>query len=357
MKDYNDFRLEDFVTDESFCNWVIHPDVITTHFWEDWQSKNTDKVELLEEAHQYVVALHQASSGHVATDLSRATWSAINTTIDKTNHNGIYLKHASTWLVAASILFFGGLLFHFIDTDVTGGHDSLPVVEWVEYFNDQESVERIELADGSVITLEPQSSARYPSFFEGNKRSVILNGEAFFEIARDTSKPFYVYAKDAVIRVLGTSFYVKAKESDKEVEVIVRTGKVAVYQRKDVIRAQRLKTRKITPLYVTPNQKVVLNEVTQKFTKRLIATPSLVKPLSTLKQLRFVEAPISDIFEALEKVYEVSIRFDEETLGECPLTTTLTQQTLFETLDMIFTSVGLSYEEVEGDIVIKGICK
>ena len=56
-----------------------------------------------------------------------------------------------------------------------------------------------------------------------------MKGKAFFDIARDTSQPFVVYANETITKVLGTSFTIKAFEGEKDVEVSVKTGKVAVY--------------------------------------------------------------------------------------------------------------------------------
>ena len=134
-----------------------------------------------------------------------------------------------------------------------------------------------------------------------------IEGEGFFDIARDTIKPFYVFANATVIRVLGTSFFVKAKEIDKEIEVIVKTGKVAVYKRKELKELQQIKTKKIQPLLVTPNQKVVFNKAQQKMTRRLTSAPTLVKPLSKLPKQKFQESTADEIFQAISEAYGVEI--------------------------------------------------
>ena len=83
----------------------------------------------------------------------------------------------------------------------------------------------------------------------------------------------------------------------------------------------------------------------------------MVKPLNQLPKLRFEEAPAGDIFKALEDAYGVQIAFAEGAMVNCPLTTTLTDQTLFEKLDIICHPLGLVYYEQDARIVINGHCR
>ncbi len=99
-----------------------------------------------------------------------------------------------------------------------------------EVENTSGSVQKVALADGSVVSLEPGSTLRYPEHF-GTQREVYLTGEAFFNVFRDEKHPFLVYAEDVVTRVLGTSFRVKAYGQGKEVRVAVTSGKVSVFKK------------------------------------------------------------------------------------------------------------------------------
>lgn len=92
---------------------------------------------------------------------------------------------------------------------------------------DQKNLE-VTLPDGSTIFLNRNTRVAYPRNFGEGERNVTLSGEAFFEIARNETKPFTVDAGEARIRVLGTSFNVRTSNQDSPVEVFVRTGKVMV---------------------------------------------------------------------------------------------------------------------------------
>ncbi|HVK49878.1 MAG TPA: FecR domain-containing protein, partial [Pseudobacter sp.] len=82
------------------------------------------------------------------------------------------------------------------------------------------------LPDGSVITLNKNSTISYAAAFKGDKRNVKLSGEAFFQVKPDISKPFIVTINDVTITVLGTSFNVKSING--KTEVIVESGLVKV---------------------------------------------------------------------------------------------------------------------------------
>ena len=84
------------------------------------------------------------------------------------------------------------------------------------------------LPDGTVVSLNSNTSLKYPKTFAGKIREVSIEGEAFFEVKPDKSKPFIIHAGKAQIKVLGTSFNVCAYPDKKMVEVIVETGKVQV---------------------------------------------------------------------------------------------------------------------------------
>ena len=82
------------------------------------------------------------------------------------------------------------------------------------------------LPDSTRIWLNKNSSLLYPEKFIGAIRNVKLTGEAFFEVVSDTTHPFIVYAGNTQVKVLGTSFNIKAYQDQNEVEVIVVEGRV-----------------------------------------------------------------------------------------------------------------------------------
>jgi hypothetical protein len=85
------------------------------------------------------------------------------------------------------------------------------------------------LSDGSKVWLDVASSITYPVSFTGKERRVSITGEAYFEVAHDAMKPFYVNHRDMNIRVLGTHFNVNAFEDEgADIKVTLLEGKVNV---------------------------------------------------------------------------------------------------------------------------------
>jgi len=87
---------------------------------------------------------------------------------------------------------------------------------------------QVVLPDGSKVWLNAASSITYPVQFTGNERRVKLTGEAYFEVARNKEKPFYVTMSDAEVRVLGTHFNISAYSDDDAITTTLLEGSVQV---------------------------------------------------------------------------------------------------------------------------------
>jgi ferric-dicitrate binding protein FerR (iron transport regulator) len=203
------------------------------------------------------------------------------------------------------------------------------------------------LSDGSMVVLEPNARLHYPDSF-AEKREVYLEGNAFFKVAKNAQKPFYVYSKNIVTRVLGTSFFVK---SGHAIEVSVCTGKVAVYEQQKDADAVILK----------PNQKVVYTPATHRFSTTLVEMPLPVSPDSSAEEIvqtlhfEFEEAPISTVLAHLEKAYHIEMVLENESIARCLFTGDIKGQDLYDQLEIICQSVQATYEIRGTRIVINGI--
>lgn len=211
-----------------------------------------------------------------------------------------------------------------------------------EQRNDGNEPLTISLSDGSRVVLEPRSALHFPEAFKDGERQVWLEGKAFFEVARDTLHPFLVKTNSLNVRVLGTSFNVSSFD-DKPAEVSVITGKVAVF-----VAEQR------GSLILQPNERAVKLNENAKLAKMLVEEPVMLKREALAHLFDFDETPVSQVFEALEKAYSITIRFDQKQVKHCTLKARLDDQPLFIKLDMICASLGLEYEIVGTDIIING---
>lgn len=251
--------------------------------------------------------------------------------------------------IAAAVLVIAVSLFVVYDRLTLSGERFLAGKGAVkEILNTDNTLLKVALQDGSVVSLEPGSALSYfPESFSG-QRDVRLTGEAFFEVAKDKHHPFQVYTSGITTKVLGTSFRVKAYKEAKEIVVAVSTGRVAVFKQHD---AQE--TRNENPeAILTPNQQFVYDKEEDKTEKKLIAEPQIVLPAPSLKTLYTNEA-VTKIFEALEENYGVVIDYDEKILSHCTITTTLGNEGLYEKIDVICQAIGAQYTVNGTSIVVE----
>lgn len=91
------------------------------------------------------------------------------------------------------------------------------------------------LSDGTKVWLNALSSIRFPVAFTGSARQVEITGEAFFEIARDRSRPFHVTTRDMRVEVLGTQFNINAYPDEPDSRTTLLEGKVKVIAGQEMI--------------------------------------------------------------------------------------------------------------------------
>ncbi|RYU97044.1 FecR family protein [Emticicia agri] len=208
---------------------------------------------------------------------------------------------------------------------------------------------RINLEDGSTVTLSPHSQLQYPNHFAANKREVQLTGEALFEVSKNPEKPFYVMTDKLVTRVLGTSFYVRTVEATKKVEVEVLTGKVSVYEKEKVNNQNR-------GVILTPNHKVTFFTAEKHFITGLVDKPlPQIKPITSKPEtFKFDDLPIGEVLSKLERVYGIAIELENDKLSTCPITADITQQPLYTKLDIICATINGKYEIKGTTILISG---
>lgn len=94
----------------------------------------------------------------------------------------------------------------------------------------------IVLSDGTKIWLNAQTKLKYPIAFNDSVRNVYLDGEAYFEVAKDANRPFHVYAgKQVDIKVLGTSFNVRSYTDETTIETVLEEGAVSMSRGEEAV--------------------------------------------------------------------------------------------------------------------------
>lgn len=214
----------------------------------------------------------------------------------------------------------------------------------VSMTNTTNTPQNITLNDGSIVTLQPQSSITFPEKFGHHDRKVYLRGEGFFKVTRMEHKPFYVFAGKLVTKVLGTSFKVKYYENDPQTEVSVVSGKVKVYP------SEAQQEWKI----VTPNQKIIYDKTAQELHAEVVEQPVYVNPPNSPANLVFEETPLVEVLKKMEKVYGLDIAADAK-LANCTFSGDLNDLDLYLQLELICKSINAQVEKRETSLFLIGM--
>lgn len=200
---------------------------------------------------------------------------------------------------------------------------------------------RVELADGTGVVLAPESRLRVASGYGGESREVELEGQAAFDVASDSARPFRVHTHAVVTEVIGTRFGVRAYAGEPEVSVALAEGAVRLRGTGAPEDARGLMLR--------PGQ---VARVAADGELRLEADASIDAMLAwTDGRLVFEDTPLEDVAIELGRWYDVEVRLADATLAGRRLTASFGEEPISQVLDLIALSLDLRYDRDGGVIV------
>jgi len=181
----------------------------------------------------------------------------------------------------------------------------------------EETTKEILLEDGSIVYLNANATLHYPEKFSSNQRQVTLQGEAFFEIAKDANRPFRIHTNHSEVEVLGTSFNIDSEKDQTEINVA--TGKVRV---KSLFENESVD--------LIPNQSVLANK------EKLNVFPTKSKNYLSWKTgiFHFEEASLTQVVEELNTYYNNQITLTKND-ADCVLNSTFKQLKLGDIIQII----------------------
>ncbi|MCE6990166.1 FecR family protein [Dyadobacter sp. CY323] len=357
IEKYATYSVEDFVRDELFIEWVKTPDPRRNALWQRVVDTYPGQKPVIRQARQIVAQLSEASRAPFYREDAVGIWNSIDNELFTSQINfGRKSIYRSLWMAAASILVLLGLgwaVYNLPNNRESIGYDQLvrkTENKLKEVANTGEKTLMVNLPDGSRVYLQKDSKLSYASDFSGKTRDVFLSGAAFFDVTKNPEKPFIVYANELVTKVLGTSFTISAFDRDSKVTVAVKTGKVSVFANRYVGDVDP----ETKGIILIPNQQADFQRKSETISRSLVEQPKVVIAKKELEKFAFNNAPVAEIFAAMESAYGVDFLFDHEVLSECRLTTSLSEETLFERLDVICEAIGATYKVVDAQIVITG---
>ena len=197
------------------------------------------------------------------------------------------------------------------------------------------------LEDGTRIWLNVNSKIQYPHNFEDDKREIILEGEAFFEVAEDAQRPFTVKSGDLTTKVLGTSFNISAY-AGRDIEVAVITGKVSVGAGPTG-----------DALALLPHQMAVYNKATRKLEIEPFENEDLYTSWFT-EDLKFDNENLATVIKILNKKYNADIKVSNPRLNHCLLKARFSNESLEKILEVIGKATNSKVIMEKDKIMIEG---
>ncbi|CAD5278635.1 MULTISPECIES: FecR family protein [unclassified Imperialibacter] len=213
------------------------------------------------------------------------------------------------WLRVAAVLVpvaVFSVVFYLIKGKETSlvATEQVETITYVEKINPKGQKSTIILSDGSVVTLNADSKLVYQERFEGKERKVTLEGEAFFDVTKDPSRPFIIETEQLITRVLGTSFTVRAYPNAEGVKVAVATGKVSVEKAGGKKSGNDGET-----LVLVPGEMGVFEKLHRTLNKESFDERDLFEWKEGL--IYFENAEFGEVLERLEQWYGVSIKVEK----------------------------------------------
>jgi len=190
------------------------------------------------------------------------------------------------------------------------------------------------LADGSVIYIANHSSFSFPQEFGSHSRHVALQGEAFFDVASNTSHPFVIETDQALIEVLGTAFNVKTLQGDG-FELAVDRGKVKVTLKSDPSNCQL----------------VLAGEKVSAVRNSLVKSKHDPGVAWYKQRMQFKDEPLRHILDVLNRNFNTNFELADPATGNHKLTVMFDHETAATMTELICMTLNLKSQNIHGSVV------
>jgi len=326
------------------CNEVSPVEKLEVEAWLNQYEENREELEQNRKMLAAADALYKAKNFDSVT-----TWNNIKSKIQTPQSRIIQLKHrrkeffAQFYKYAAIIVvavLLGTAAFYF------GFRNNQPL-QFAEVTSaEKQVINEFILPDGSVVSLNSNSKLVFPKEFSGDTREVTIFGEAFFNVKPDASKPFIINAGNAQVKVVGTSFNVSAYPETETVEVVVATGKVQVTGKNTVTTGEN------SLVLLVPGEKGTYFKTSSNIEK----TENKNLNFLAWKTHDFVfnDTPLNEVFQCLEKTYNVKIEVSDGALNDLKLNAHFDKKSIDFILDVVRLTFNLELSEENEQFTFSG---
>ncbi len=294
---YEEYKIEDFLISSEFINWVTEPTVESNLFWQKWLESNREKIEMINQAREIIMAFQMKQSAIDQSDYHEVLGNVIAEKYSKRrvlNERSMQADNKISnhwWKIAASLVFLISLSFYVFNAYQKS--ESLQENHVITKINPVGQKSTIVLPDSSIVRLNSESKIAYDEDFM-NHRIVYLEGEAFFTVTKGKGI-FQVKTNRLTTTVLGTKFDVKAYGNDPKESISLQSGRVRIDQMNDGMEK---------PLYLNPGEKIVLNENSGVINKEPVSQQDIAWKDGILV---FQDAGFDEFKKTLERWYAVNI--------------------------------------------------
>ncbi|MBS2212634.1 DUF4974 domain-containing protein [Carboxylicivirga mesophila] len=215
------------------------------------------------------------------------------------------------------------------------------------------SKSHIYLPDGTKVVLNAGSNLSYTNQYGLNDRTVFLEGEAYFHVSKNQTKPFNVVTSHLVVRAYGTVFNVESYADDDEVRTTLVEGKISVQEN---INVQNESSKEI---FVRPKEQVIYHKLSStdalQLEEKIAITSNVDIDLCTAwvsDRIYLKSELLSDLVVRLQRKYNVKIHYDEKALGSLRFSGELENETIEQVMKAIQLTAPVDFEIKNRDIWI-----
>lgn len=199
---------------------------------------------------------------------------------------------------------------------------------------------KITLEDGTEVWLNAETQLRYPERFGDGERRVAVTGEAFFKVAKDSKRPFYVETAGQVVRVYGTEFNVHAYPEDKSVATTLVEGSIAL----------QAVSGNGSQLMLTPGHQALFDKLSHEASVKSVDTEVVTSWRSG--SFVFENQNLGDIMQTLSRWYDFDYKFADASLAHTEFMGSIPRYGEFaDVVEILETSGGLKFR-IKGRTVI-----
>ncbi|HEY9261884.1 FecR family protein [Chitinophaga sp.] len=210
-----------------------------------------------------------------------------------------------------------------------------------------------QLEDGTKVWLNAGSRLTYQSLSQSRTREVTLEGEAYFDVAKDEQRPFIIHTNLADVKVLGTAFNVRAYKTDSITEMLLVSGSIAVTVKKEgreiLLREPRQKVTVRQPAVAIPGKETV--QISQAFPSPDVDSV-ITETLWRSNKLVFNHETFGEVASRIERCYNVKIHFRDEKAKQLRFTAVFDKETIGQTMSALRMSAPFQYYISDNEIFI-----